>query len=148
MVSRHSRWLLLVEDNADDEHLARRSFCSSTRSEELRVAGDGQDALEKLRSDESTPVLVLLDLKLPRLSGVEVIMAMKDDDRLRTIPIVVLSSSSNATDIRACYELGCSAFVRKPLDYDRFMFAMGAIFDFWLSINETFEERSQEAISL
>ncbi len=130
------RWFLVVEDNPDDEHLARRAFGLSNRPETLRVARNGEEALEVLKSNPS-PVLVLLDLKLPRLSGVEVLMAMKDDDRLRTVPVVVLSSSNELSDVGACYDLGCSAFVRKPLEYEQFMTTFNTVLEFWLSINIT-----------
>jgi two-component system response regulator len=127
-------WLLLVEDDADDEHLARRAFLASKRPEQLEVAQDGEEALKILKARRS-PRLVLLDLRLPRLSGVEVLISIKDDERLRKIPVIIVTSSAELTDIAACYDLGCNAFIRKPVDYEQFMAAMSATFDFWLNVN-------------
>ncbi|AIE84750.1 response regulator receiver protein7 [Fimbriimonas ginsengisoli Gsoil 348] len=100
------------------------------------MARNGEEALQVLRKRHS-PALVLLDLKLPRLSGVDVLMAMKDDCRLRTVPVVVLTSSVEMTDVGACYDLGCSAFVRKPIDYDQFMSVFSSTLGFWLGTNLT-----------
>ncbi|WP_025226634.1 response regulator [Fimbriimonas ginsengisoli] len=136
MSSSVDRWVLVVEDNPDDEHLVRRAFTSSSRTETLLVARNGEEALQVLRKRHS-PALVLLDLKLPRLSGVDVLMAMKDDCRLRTVPVVVLTSSVEMTDVGACYDLGCSAFVRKPIDYDQFMSVFSSTLGFWLGTNLT-----------
>ncbi len=132
----NARWLLVVEDNPDDELLARRAYNTSKRSEKLLVARNGEEALDMLRSKES-PALVLLDLKLPRLSGVDVLMAMKDDPRLRSVPVVVLTSSTEKSDVGACYDLGCSAFVQKPTDYSEFMSVFASTIDFWLNHNVT-----------
>ena len=130
------RWLLVVEDNADDERLATRTFKQAGRSEEWRVAHDGEEALEMLK-DSVAPALVLLDLKLPRLSGVDVLTAIRDDERLGTIPVVVLTSSDERTDLAACYGLGCNAFVRKPVDYEEYTRDLRTTLDFWLNVNRT-----------
>ncbi|MGV3617369.1 MAG: response regulator [Fimbriimonas sp.] len=136
MAESFDRWFLVVEDNPDDEHLARRAFGLSDHAERLLVARNGEEAL-KVLAENPSPIFVLLDLKLPRLSGVEVLMAMKDDERLRTIPVVVFSSSNERSDVGACYDLGCSAFVRKPLDYEEFIATFNTMLTFWLSINIT-----------
>ncbi len=130
------RWLLVVEDNADDERLATRTFKLAGRSEEWRVAHDGEEALEMLK-DETPPTLVLLDLKLPRLSGVDVLTAIRDDERLGRTPVVVLTSSDERTDLAACYALGCNAFVRKPVDYEEYTRDLRTTLDFWLNVNRT-----------
>lgn len=130
------KWLLVVEDNPDDEYLAKRAFSLCDRPESLVVARNGEEALEILRG-RPNPVLVLLDLKLPRISGVEVLMTMKDDERMRTIPVVVLSTSNELSDVGACYDLGCNAFVRKPMEYDQFIDTFTALLTFWLTINTT-----------
>lgn len=129
-----SRWMLIVEDNPDDERLATRVFSMAQRNERFQVARDGEEALKVLKNSEP-PALVLLDLKLPRLSGVEVLMAMKDDERLKVVPIVVLTSSDEKSDRMACYELGCNAFVRKPIDYDQYRIDLKVTLDFWLDVN-------------
>ncbi len=132
--SAHNRWMLVVEDNPDDEMLATRVFKQSGRSEEFVTAHDGEHALRILR-DRQLPALVLLDLKLPRLSGIELLTAIRDDERLCSIPVVVLTSSSETADVAACYALGCNAFVRKEVDYQRYINEVGATMEFWLSIN-------------
>jgi CheY-like chemotaxis protein len=106
----------------------------NNRKELLKTARDGEEALELLKNEE-TPTLVLLDLKLPRLSGVEVLMAIKDDERLRVVPIVILTSSDEKTDRSACYELGCNAFIRKPVDYDQYKQNLKVMLEFWLDVN-------------
>lgn len=130
------RWLLVVEDNADDERLATRTFKQAGRSEEWRVAHDGEEALEMLK-DATPPTLVLLDLKLPRLSGVDVLTAIRDDARLGRTPVVVLTSSDERTDLAACYALGCNAFVRKPVDYEEYTRDLRTTLEFWLNVNRT-----------
>jgi two-component system response regulator len=145
--SEPERWLLVVEDNPNDEYLARRAYKALNRPETLVVATNGEEAVEILRS-RAAPAVVILDLKLPRLSGVGVLMTMKDDERLRTVPVVVLTSSSEMTDLGACCELGCNAFVQKPVDYQEFMAAITSTFDFWLNHNLTFAELVQGAVSV
>ena len=128
------RWLLLVEDNADDERLAARTYRQSGRTEELRIARDGEEALAALESP-SAPALVLLDLKLPRLSGVDILMSIRDDERLAKVPIVILTSSDERTDIEACYALGCNAYVRKPVDFSEYTHDLKLALEFWLGVN-------------
>jgi CheY-like chemotaxis protein len=130
--------MLIVEDNPDDERLATRTFQRMNRVERWEVARDGEEALDKLKNEEK-PALVLLDLKLPRLSGFEVLTAMRDDERLRTVPVVVLTSSDEKTDLAACYEMGCNAFVRKPVDYEQYTHDLRNTLDFWLNVNLTLE---------
>lgn len=130
--------MLVVEDNLDDERLATRTFTRAGRQERFEVARDGEEALRKLRAQEP-PSLVLLDLKLPRLSGIDVLLAIRDDERLRTVPVVVLTSSDERSDIAACYELGCNAFVRKPIDYEEYTGELRTTLDFWLGVNRTVE---------
>ena len=126
--------MLVVEDNPDDERLATRTFKQSGRNEEWRIARDGEEALEMLKSPVP-PLLVLLDLKLPRLSGVDVLSAIRDDERIGNIPVVVLTSSDERTDLAACYALGCNAFVRKPVDYGEYTRDLRTTLDFWLNVN-------------
>lgn len=128
------RWLLVVEDNADDERLATRTFRQTGRVEEWRVARDGEQALEMLRAGPP-PTLVLLDLKLPRLSGVDVLTAIRDDPRLGTTPVVILTSSDEKTDLAACYALGCNAYVRKAVEFTEYTRDLKTTLDFWLTVN-------------
>jgi two-component system response regulator len=136
-VPRASRWILIVEDNPDDERLARRVISMINRPECLKTAQDGEEALKILQTEEDTPTLILLDLKLPRLSGVEVLMAIKDDPRLTVVPVVILTSSDEKSDRSACYELGCNAFVRKPMDYELYIKELTIMLQFWLDVNLT-----------
>ena len=126
--------MLVVEDNPDDERLATRTFKQAGRSEDWRVARDGEEALEVLKA-KIPPTLVLLDLKLPRLSGVDVLTAIRDSPRLANIPVVVLTSSDEKTDLAACYALGCNAFVRKPVDFIEYTNDLRTTLDFWLNVN-------------
>jgi two-component system response regulator len=130
--------MLIVEDNPDDERLATRTFQRSGRTERFEVAHDGEEALEKLKREEK-PALVLLDLKLPRLSGFEVLTSMRDEERLRTVPVVVLTSSDEISDLAACYEMGCNAFVKKPVDYEHYVRDLQMTLDFWLNVNLTLQ---------
>ncbi len=132
------RWVLVVEDNACDELIAKRAFACAGRSEQAIFARDGEQALKELRERHS-PALIVLDMKLPRLSGLEVLFAINEDDRLRLVPVVVLTSSNERTDIAACYELGCKAFVHKPEDFQEYMAAYSSILDFWLKVNMTID---------
>jgi two-component system response regulator len=128
-------WILVVEDDPDDERLARRVFDRAGRKEQLIVARDGVEALSILRAEETSPRVVLLDLKLPRLSGIDVLMEIREDFRLKTLPVVVLTSSGETTDLAACYELGCNAFVRKPIEFDRYVDVVVQTLGFWLDVN-------------
>jgi CheY-like chemotaxis protein len=130
------RWMLVVEDNPDDERLATRTFKQAGRAEDWRVARDGEEALEILKA-KIPPTLVLLDLKLPRLSGVDVLTAIREDTRLGHIPVVVLTSSDEKTDLAACYALGCNAFVRKPVEFSEYTQDLRTTLDFWLNVNLT-----------
>jgi two-component system, response regulator len=132
------KWVLVVEDNSGDELIARRAFTSTKRTEDLVVAHHGEEAIELLNY-KCSPVLVILDVKLPRVSGIEVLVAMKEDPRLRTVPVVIMTSSTEISDLGACYDLGCNAFVRKPIDFAEYMAAYEATLNFWLGKNLTLE---------
>lgn len=131
----NDRWILLVEDNADDERMTTRAFKKVGRTERVEICRDGEEAVRKLESLQDVPLLILLDLKLPRLDGVEVLTAIRDSGSTRTVPVVVMTSSDEPTDRAACYALGCNAFVRKPIDFDQYMEQVGMVFRFWLDVN-------------
>jgi CheY-like chemotaxis protein len=128
------RWILVVEDNEDDERLARRSIEKSKRLETVTVARDGTQALALLMSGPP-PALVLLDLKLPRLSGMDVLSSIREDERLKTLPIVILTSSDHISDVAACFNMGCNAFVRKAIEFEDYMSELAKTLEFWLDIN-------------
>jgi two-component system, response regulator len=129
--------LLLVEDNPDDEGLALRALKKSGVKNPVVVARDGEEAVRKLPEvcANGSPSLVLLDLKLPKLSGLEVLERIRLYEGTRLVPVVVLTSSDEAVDILGCYTRGANAFVRKPVDFDEFIEAVDSIVRFWLKRN-------------
>ena len=136
--------ILLVEDNRDDEELARLAIESSGVSCELHVARDGAEALDMLFSStqgqpkgmDGQPHLVLLDLKMPKVSGLKVLQRLRSDSRTKHLPVVVLSSSVDHSDLVNAYKGGASGYVRKPIDLEDFNRAMSNICAFWLQSNE------------
>ncbi len=137
------RPILLVEDNEDDVLLTQRAFRKAGISNELVIARDGLQALEALSQgpfDKSLPSLVLLDLKLPKMDGMEILRRLRDDDRTRIARVVVLTSSREEKDIQRCAELGANSFIRKPVDFNEFLKAVQTISAYWLQLDETVEE--------
>jgi two-component system response regulator len=138
------RAILLVEDNSDDEELTRRAFRTSNIANRLIVARDGAEAIDFLfaagafagRSAEDDPCLVLLDLKLPKIGGLEVLQRMRADPRTRTIPVVVLTSSTEEQDVIRSYGLGANSYIRKPVDFTQFTEAVRTLGLYWLVLNE------------
>ena len=137
--------ILLVEDNRDDEDLARLAIDSSGVPCQVQVARDGAEALEMLLGStdgqtgewDAPPHLVLLDLKMPKVSGLEVLQRLRGDPRTRHVPVVILSSSSERKDLDDAYRFGASGYVRKPIDLKDFNRAMSNICAFWLQWNMT-----------
>jgi len=137
--------ILLVEDNPDDAELTLRALQKSHVANEVVIARDGEEALVKLfgKSDENQtprlpvlPQLVLLDLKLPKLDGLEVLNRIRSNERTKLLPVVILTSSSEEEDILASYLHGANSYVRKPVDYQRFNEAVMQLGIYWLLINE------------
>lgn len=131
--------ILLVEDNPGDIRLTQEALAEAKVKNRLHVARDGEVAIEFLKrvgesEDAPRPDLVLLDLNLPKLSGMEVLAAMKEDPGMRQIPVVILTTSEAEEDIVRGYELQASAFVTKPVDLPRFLRVVQAIDDFWLAV--------------
>jgi CheY-like chemotaxis protein len=127
--------VLLVEDDPGDVLLIREAFANHKLNNTLLVASDGVEALELLRSpDTERPDLVLLDLNLPRKDGREVLREIKADDALRSIPVVVLTTSDAEEDILRSYDLHANAYVTKPVDFDRFIDVVRQIDDFFVSV--------------
>jgi len=126
--------VLLVEDNPDDERLAMRAITRHRTAPTATVARDGEEAIAALQTP-SEYALVLLDIKLPKTSGVEVLQWARNQPHLRCIPIVMLTSSDESSDLGRCYDLGANAFVRKPVDYEAYNRALSTTLDFWLDTN-------------
>jgi CheY-like chemotaxis protein len=138
------RYILLVEDNADDEALSVRALKKNGVQNEVVVAHDGVEAIEFLfgtgkhagRDVRALPAVVLLDLKLPRLDGHEVLRQIRSDPRTKTLPVVVLTSSIEEADLCKSYGMGANSYLRKPVDFDQFMEAVRQIGIYWLVLNQ------------
>ena len=138
------KFILLVEDNTDDELLMLRALQRNHISNEVVVMRDGVEALDFLfgtgahagRDVTDQPQVVLLDLKLPRIDGLEVLRRVRADDRTRLLPVVVLTSSKEEEDVARSYALGANSYVRKPVDFTQFTEAMRTLGVFWLLLNE------------
>lgn len=132
------RYLLHVEDNQDDVELTRRALERAGAREEIIVASDGAVAIDLLHGPdalEQLPALVLLDLKLPKLSGLEVLRLIREHARTRLLPVVVLTTSAQEEDVGGAYALGANGFVRKAIEAEEFHDAVQAIVDYWLRTN-------------
>jgi two-component system response regulator len=135
--------ILLVEDNADDELLTRRAFKKNNIMNEIVVAHDGVEALDYLfgtgiyagRDVSQTPQVVLLDLNLPRIGGLDVLKKIREDERTRFLPVVVLTSSKQDEDVVRSYTFGANSFVRKPVEFGEFIEAVKTLGLFWLILN-------------
>jgi len=130
--------ILLVEDDQDDVFLTKKAFSQQNVSNNIHVVNDGVDAMEFLRHEDGyedvpRPDIILLDLNLQTMDGDEVLEAIRDDDSLRTIPVVVLTSSGAEEDIVKSYELNANAYLTKPVDFDGFLDIVDSIDNFWLS---------------
>lgn len=136
--------ILLVEDNSDDVELAVHALRRENLANHIVVARDGEEALDIIfcrgrhadRSFQSSPRLVLLDLKLPKVAGLEVLKAIKDDPRTKAIPVVIMTSSREERDLINGYKLGVNAYVQKPIDFDQFRDVVKELGLFWLVINQ------------
>ena len=138
------RSILLVEDNAQDEMLILRALRRSNVANGIDVVRDGQQALDYLyadgefaaRSGQAQPAVVLLDIGLPRLSGLDVLERLRADPRTRTLPVVMLTSSDEDADRMRSYAGGANSFVRKPLDFTEFAETVSRLGVYWLAVNE------------
>ncbi|HEY1207353.1 MAG: response regulator [Bryobacteraceae bacterium] len=143
-----TNYILLVEDNPSDVRLTRRALDQSHIPNPLVVAEDGREALDYLfalgahegRDVTDLPRLVLLDLNLPRLNGLEVLRQLRADERTRRLPVVILTSSQEQQDIMAGYDLGANSYVRKPVDFTQFAEAVRTLGLYWLLLNEAPQE--------
>jgi CheY-like chemotaxis protein len=136
--------ILLVEDNPRDVRLTQRAFAQADMSHDLRVVRDGDEALDYLHREgqykepqlSPRPDLILLDLNLPRMNGHELLDFLKQDQRFRQIPIIVLTTSGRPDDVRLAYEAGANAYLLKPVEFARFTDVMEQLGKFWLELVE------------
>jgi CheY-like chemotaxis protein len=139
-----AKLILLVEDDPDDQELTIRAFGRSKLVNELVVVSDGAEAIDFLfchgkysdRNSEELPTLILLDLKLPKMDGLEVLRRLRQDERTRLIPVIVLTSSREEQDVIESYSLGANSYVRKPVDFVQFTDAVQQLGLYWLLLNE------------
>jgi two-component system, response regulator len=134
------RTILLVEDNPDDVALIQRALSKNNVVNELIIAHDGAEALDFFfgpgAESRPLPQVVLLDLKLPKIDGLEVLQRLRAEERTRLLPVVVLTTSDEQLDVVRSYELGASSYVRKPVDFNEFMAAATTLGVYWLMLNE------------
>ncbi len=136
--------ILLIEDNPDDVALTLRAFKKSNIGNEVIVARDGQEALDYLfgagayagRNPAMIPAVVLLDLKLPKVDGLEILRRVREDRRTKLVPVVILTSSREEQDVVRGYDLGANSYIRKPVDFEQFNECVRQLGLYWLLINE------------
>ncbi len=137
--------ILLVEDNPGDVALTRRALKKANIANDLAVAIDGVEALDYLfgtgpyagKGRPKPPVVVLLDLKLPRIDGLEVLKRLRADPATKLLPVVILTSSNEQKDVVGCYSGGCNSYIRKPVDFDNFAEAIKQLGLYWLVLNQS-----------
>jgi CheY-like chemotaxis protein len=134
--------ILLVEDNLQDVEITRRAFAKGRVRNDLRVVRDGEEALDYLLrrgkyqdpASSPRPGMILLDLNLPRLGGLEVLQRIKNDESLKTIPVIVLTVSQREEDIVRSYNLGVNTYIQKPVEFENFMRVVNTVHDYWILI--------------
>jgi CheY-like chemotaxis protein len=137
------RTILLAEDNPKDIELTIEALSEHNLANQVAVVRDGVETMEFLRCEgkyqgrqSGNPAVVLLDIKMPRMDGLEVLRTIRDDDALRTLPVVMLTSSREEPDLKKAYDLGANAYVVKPVDFEDFIEAVKQVGIFWAVINE------------
>lgn len=142
-MSSQDKVILLVEDNPDDQHLITRALTKNHVGNEIVVVGDGEQALDYLfargdwagRDAGAMPQVVLLDLRLPKVDGLQVLQRLRADERTRLLPVVVLTSSDEERDIIESYRFGANSYIRKPVDFAEFMEAVRNLGLYWMLLN-------------
>lgn len=145
--------ILLVEDDPNDVELALIALRKNQLHERIQVARDGEEALDFLfhrgahlgSRSQPPPRLVLLDLKLPKVTGLEVLKELKGDPRTRPIPVAVMTSSRQQQDMIECYQLGANSYIQKPIDFERFQRAINDLGYYWLTVNQSLPSESNFA---
>jgi CheY-like chemotaxis protein len=133
--------ILLVEDNPDDVLITRRALLKGSMKNTLHVVGDGEKAIKFLRKEDEyqkspTPMFILLDLKMPKLDGFQVLKEIKSDDKLKSIPVIVLTTSDRDKDVEDAYRLGCNSYVVKLVSFENFINTVVKIKEYWLTISQ------------
>ena len=140
MNSKLNQSILLVEDNPMDIDLTKKAFVRRNLTNPIEVARDGEEALEWIKrweGGEPQPAMILLDLKLPRVDGLEVLRQLKAHTRFRTIPVVVLTTSEEDIDVESAYQIGANSYIVKPVDFDKFMQVAEQVKLYWTVLNKT-----------
>ncbi len=131
-------YILLVEDNPVDADLAKRAFSKGATSISFELARDGEEAIkyiQKWDNGATLPTFILLDLKLPKVDGLQVLRELKGHDKYRIVPVIVLTSSSEERDLQMAYELGANSYIVKEIDYDKFSKTAAEIRSYWCHLN-------------
>jgi CheY-like chemotaxis protein len=131
--------ILIVEDNSGDIVLTREAFGEVGLSEKVHISKDGEEAMRFLKKESPfenvpTPDIILLDLNIPKKDGREILAEIKNDDRLKVIPVIILTTSKSEKDILSCYRSYANCYIEKPVDFDQFVEIIGSIKDFWLNL--------------
>ncbi len=142
------KYILLVEDNSNDELLTLRAFKKNNIMNEIVVTRDGQEALDFLfcegeyeqRQQKSNPQVILLDINLPKIDGLEVLRRLRENEKTSLIPVVIMTTSDEQEDILSSYKLGANSYVRKPVDFEKFMDAVKQLGLYWLVLNQLPEQ--------
>ena len=140
----NNKKILLVEDNPDDIELTLRAFRKNNIKNEIIIKRDGAEALDfffgkdgvAVNNYNDLPILTMLDLKLPKIDGLDVLKKIRSDKRTKLIPVVILTSSNEQSDLLSGYELGCNSYIRKPVDFNQFTDTVKQLGFYWLLINE------------
>lgn len=126
--------VLVVDDSPEDVMIAQRAFKASRVANELTIARDGQEAVDMMQNGAAPPELVLLDIKLPRLNGHEVLKRVRSDSRLATLPVVMLSASQRREDVVESYRLGANSYIQKPVAFGRFQEILEVFATYWFEV--------------
>ncbi len=127
--------VLLIEDDKIEKMKVRRTMETLGLPHKIKEANNGEEALEVLNGPESLPDIILLDLNMPKLNGLEFLQILKNDDRLKYLPVIIVTTSANYKDLKRCYEIGIAGYITKPLKYEKYMEKLKIVLDYW-SFNE------------